>query len=61
MNFTQLKSQILSILFVSSKPVSISELEATLDTDAATIKEAVAALVSDNHSNGIILLANNDK
>jgi segregation and condensation protein B len=57
----QLKSQILSILFVSSKPVSISELETTLELDAAAIKEAVASIVADNHSNGVILLANNDK
>lgn len=57
----KLKSQILSILFVSSKPVSMSELEASLDSDAETIRQAVAYIVLDNHTNGIILLAHNDK
>jgi segregation and condensation protein B len=57
----ELKSKILSILFVSAKPVSLSELEAALDSTAEDIKSAVAAIVSDNAKNGIILLAHNDK
>ncbi len=61
MDSASLKSQILSILFVAGKPVSISELEKTLDLDPETIKDAIASIVSENHSNGIILLANNDK
>ncbi|MBX4188134.1 MAG: SMC-Scp complex subunit ScpB [Candidatus Doudnabacteria bacterium] len=61
MELAKLKSQILSILFVSSKPVSITDLENTLGTDANTIKEAIAGIVAENHNNGIILLAQNDK
>lgn len=61
METDKLKSQILSILFISSKPVSIKELEESLETDSSSIKEAVAAIVAENHSSGIILLANNDK
>jgi segregation and condensation protein B len=61
MDSAKLKSQILSILFVSGKPVSISELEKALEIDMAQIKEAIAEMVADNHSSGIILLAHNDK
>jgi segregation and condensation protein B len=57
----KLKSQILSILFVSSKPVSLGELEASLDASADDIRQAVSGIVADNHSSGIILLAHNDK
>jgi segregation and condensation protein B len=58
---SKLKSQILSILFVSSKPVSMAELEASLGVGADQIREAIAEIVADNHKNGIILLAHNDK
>lgn len=61
MDYAKLKSQILSILFVSTKPVSISELEESLAVGAEEIREAVSQIVSSNHSSGIILLANNDK
>jgi len=61
MDANTLKSQILSILFVSSKPVSLKELEDALDTDAGLIREAVGLIVSDNHQSGIILLASNDR
>lgn len=57
----KLKSQILSILFVSSKPVSMAELEASLETDSENIRQAIAAIVADNHTSGIILLTHNDK
>ncbi len=61
MDLNKLKSQILSILFVASKPVSLSELESSLDVEADQIREAIAALVTENQTNGIILLAHNDK
>jgi segregation and condensation protein B len=61
MEIPKLKSQILSILFVSSKPVSLSELEASLDLPADEIREGIAAIVADNQTSGIILLAHNDK
>lgn len=61
MDLAKLKSQILSILFVSSKPVSLSELEASLDLPADEIRQGIAAIVADNQSSGIILLAHNDK
>ncbi len=57
----KLKSQILSILFVSSKPVSMGELESSIEASADDIRQAVASLVQDNHKSGIILLAHNDK
>jgi segregation and condensation protein B len=56
-----LKSQILSILFVASKPVSIRELKETLDADESEIKEAISELVRDNSGSGIVVLAHNDK
>lgn len=58
---SKLKSIILSILFVASKPVSLKELAEILDVEASEIKEAVAALVSDNQNSGIIILAHNNK
>ena len=57
----RLKSQILSILFVASKPVSMKELTDTLEVDESQIKQAVAEIVADNQSSGIILLAHNNK
>jgi segregation and condensation protein B len=57
----KLKSQILSILFVASKPVSIKELTETLEIDETDIKQAIDEFVADNHSAGIIVLAHGDK
>jgi len=56
-----LKSQILSILFVASKPVAFRELLETLEVDETKLKDAVAELVSQNQTAGIILLAHNNK
>lgn len=61
MDTQKLKSQILSILFVASKPVSITELKNTLELEDEEIKDAVASLVSENINSGIIVLAHNDK
>ena len=61
MDLFKLKSQILSILFVASKPVSIKELRETLEVEENALKEAVASIVSENQTAGIILLAHNDK
>jgi segregation and condensation protein B len=61
MDQAKLVSQIMSVLFASSKPVSISELQETLELDAQAIKDAVADLVRQNKNAGIIVLALNDK
>jgi segregation and condensation protein B len=61
MDQNKLKSQILSILFVASKPVSIKELVEALETDEENIKMAVDKIVSENESSGIILLAHSNK
>lgn len=61
MNLDKIKSQILTILFISSKPVSLQELTETLEVDQETIKLAVSEIVSQNHTSGIILLAHNDR
>src|ERR1043165_9239734 len=61
MDLEKLKSAILSILFVASKPVSIKELVDTLEVTDENLKSAIASLVSENHNAGIILLAHNDK
>jgi segregation and condensation protein B len=61
MDSTKLKSQILSILFVSSKPVLLSELSSVLEVSPDEIKSTIAELVAGNEHSGIILLAHNDK
>ncbi|HEX5430209.1 MAG TPA: SMC-Scp complex subunit ScpB [Patescibacteria group bacterium] len=61
MDLNKLKSQILSILFVASKPVSIKELTETFGMSESDIKEAVEEIVSENDTSGIILLAHNDR
>ncbi|MBX4204849.1 MAG: SMC-Scp complex subunit ScpB [Candidatus Doudnabacteria bacterium] len=61
MDLSKLKSIILSILFVASKPVSIRELFETLNIEESEIKEAIASLVADNAHSGIVVLAHNDK
>jgi len=58
---SKLKSEILSVLFVASKPVTIRELQAVLEVDESEIKTAISELVSSNHTSGIILLAHNNK
>ena len=57
----KLKSQILSVLFVSSKPVSIKELAGVLEVSEENLKTAVAELVSENLHSGIIVLAHDNK
>jgi segregation and condensation protein B len=57
----RLKSQILSILFVASKPVSLKELTDVLEITEDELKAAIAELVSQNTSSGIIVLAHNNK
>ncbi len=57
----KLQSQILSILFVASKPVSIKELKDVLEVDEEKIKDAIAQIVANNQVSGIILLAHNNK
>ncbi|MEJ0020950.1 MAG: SMC-Scp complex subunit ScpB [Candidatus Doudnabacteria bacterium] len=61
MDLTRLKSQILSILFVASKPVSIKELKEVLETEDGLIRQAIAELVAANQASGIILLAHDNK
>ncbi len=57
----KLKSQILSILFVASKPISIKELADVLELSEDEIKQAVAGIVSENQTSGIILLSSGNK
>ncbi len=61
MDQAKLKSQILSILFVASKPVSIKELREALEITEEDLKSAIAELVSANQASGIILLAHDNK
>lgn len=57
----KIKSQILSILFVASKPVNIKELVDTLDITEDETREAISELVSENQNSGVILLAHNNR
>ncbi|HTL39540.1 MAG TPA: SMC-Scp complex subunit ScpB [Methylomirabilota bacterium] len=57
----KLKSQILSILFVASKPVSLTELQDVLEVTEEAIKQSVAELIAGNQTAGIIILAHNNK
>lgn len=61
MDSKKLKSQILSILFVSPKPVTIKELTESLEAEEEAIEQAVSELISENRDSGIILLAHNSK
>lgn len=61
MDLSKLKSQILSILFVASKPVSLKNLQEVLEIPEEEIKTAVSDLVSGNQTAGIIVLAHNNK
>lgn len=57
----KLESQILSILFISSKPVSVKELTEALDLDDKKIKEVATKLSKDNKDSGINVLFLNDR
>jgi segregation and condensation protein B len=61
MELAKLKSQILSILFVAGKPVTIKELLDVLEISEEELKTAVADLVAVNQTSGIILLAHDNK
>lgn len=61
MDLTKLKSQILSILLVASKPVSLKELKEVLEIEDDQLKAGVAELVSANQTSGIIMLAHDNK
>jgi len=61
MDSSKLRSQILSILFVASKPVALKELEEALDVSEDELKNAITELVGANQTSGIILLAHNNK
>lgn len=61
MSLPKLKSQILSILFVASKPVALDELKSALEISDEELKEAIAEIVSENLESGIILLAHNNR
>ena len=61
MDILKLKSQILSILFVASKPVSLQELTDVLEVSEDELKKTVEELVSANQTSGIIVLAHNKK
>ena len=61
MDSSKLSSQILSILFVASKPVSLKELQDVLEVGEDEIKKTVAELVASNQTAGIIVLAHNNK
>lgn len=61
MDLPKLKSQILSILLVASKPAGINELMDTLEVSQDELKSAIAELVAQNSTSGIILLAHNNK
>lgn len=60
-NLNKLKSQILSILFVAGKPVSLKELVNVLEIKEDELKTAIAELVTNQKQSGIILLAHDDK
>lgn len=61
MDQAKLKSQILSVLFVSLKPVTVRELTEVLEVTEDEIKNATEQLVADNLQSGIIVLAHDNK
>jgi segregation and condensation protein B len=61
MDLSKLKPQIVSILFVAEKPVALKELQEVLEVSEQDLKSAVAELMAENQTAGIILLAHNDK
>lgn len=60
MDQLKVKSQIISILFVASKPVKIQDLADILELDVSELKELIAEMVQENKNSGIILLAHNN-
>lgn len=61
MDISRLKSQIVSILFVAPKPVTLKELKDTLEADEEEIKQAIGQLVLNNSNSGVVVLAHNDR
>ncbi|MBI2355855.1 MAG: SMC-Scp complex subunit ScpB [Candidatus Doudnabacteria bacterium] len=61
MDPNKLKSQILSVLFAASKPVTLKELCDVLEVSEEEIKNAVASITAQNQGSGIVLLAHNNK
>ncbi|OGE81226.1 MAG: SMC-Scp complex subunit ScpB [Candidatus Doudnabacteria bacterium RIFCSPLOWO2_02_FULL_48_8] len=61
MDPTKLKSQILSILFVSAKPVTVKELAGILEMEPEAIKQAAAEIAAGNVDSGIVLLVHDDR
>ncbi|MGE5392804.1 MAG: SMC-Scp complex subunit ScpB [Candidatus Saccharibacteria bacterium] len=61
MDIKRLKSQIVSILFVAPKPVTLKELVDTLEAGEDEIKQAISELVQENSNSGVIVLAHNDR
>lgn len=61
MESAKLRSQILSILFVAGKPVSMKELSEVLEITEDELKLDVGELAASNQTSGIILLAHNNK
>jgi segregation and condensation protein B len=56
-----LRSKILAILFVASKPVAMKELLDALEVPDDELMAAIGELVAQNQTSGIILLAHNNK
>ncbi|MGE5297612.1 MAG: SMC-Scp complex subunit ScpB [Acidobacteriaceae bacterium] len=56
MNQEKLESQILSILFASSKPVSIRELAETFEMEEKAVEEALIKLATKQEDSGINVL-----
>lgn len=61
MDLVKLKSQIQSLLFASPKPVSIPELLDVLGVSETDFRNALAEIIVQNQSSGIVLLAHHDK
>jgi segregation and condensation protein B len=61
MDLPKLKSQILSILFVASKPVAIKELLEVLEITEEELRQVIGELVAANQTSGIIVLAHDRK
>ena len=54
MDPTKLKSQILSILFVSAKPVTVKELAGILEMEPEAIKQAAAEIAAGKVDPGLV-------
>jgi segregation and condensation protein B len=55
-----LKSNLQSILFIASKPLSTKALAKYLDAEEAAVRDALAELQQEHAQSGIVLLAAND-